>query len=83
MSELGQKLISHALAIDVRYGGKADVPGRTLKSPLIAITRHADAHCKAWILPTLHVSVLGEGDRAWNAGLLPFLPPTWWATAGS
>ena len=38
---------------------------------------NADAISTAWILPSLLVSLLIEGERAWNAGLPPFLLLTW------
>ena len=49
------------------FGGKADSPGGTPKSPLIAMSGHPSTIPKAWILRSLVVSLLGEGDRAWNA----------------
>ena len=65
------------------FGGKADVPGTALKSPLLARKRHSTAIPTAWILRPFVVSLLGEGERPWNAGLPPFLPPIWSATAVS
>ncbi len=55
------------------FGGEADVRGTPPKSPLLANKRHSSTISTAWILRSLVVSLLGEGDRAWNAGLPPFL----------
>ena len=54
------------------FGGKADARSTTQKSPLIAITGHAGTIPKAWIFRSLVVSLLGQGDRSWNAGLQQF-----------
>ncbi len=59
------------------FGGKADVRKLPSGCLLIATSGHSTVIPTAWILRSLVVSLLGEGERAWNAGLPPFLPLTW------
>ncbi len=49
-------------------------PATRNRLPLLAKRRHSTVIPTAWILRSLVVSLLGEGESAWNAGLLPFLP---------
>ncbi len=51
------------------FGGKADVRELPAVCPLIANKRHSSTIPTAWILRSLVVSLLGEGERAWNADL--------------
>ncbi len=55
------------------FGGKADVRELPAVCPLIARSGHSTVIPAAWILRSLVVSLLGEGERAWNADLPPFL----------
>jgi len=65
------------------YGSQSGRPCAATSGQLIARSRHADAIPMAWILWSLVVSLLGEGERAWNAGLPPFFLLMWLAIPAS
>ena len=62
------------------YGGIAVATGGEPDSLLLAISGHTDVFSPTWFLPFVAVSLVIEGEWAWNAGLPQFSQPTWSVT---